>query len=97
MVTYGYSELLTVIAPDGSIVQTTYIPGGNNLGSPLLAVTPTGTVLIAATAGPGFTPTQTGPFPAGTTGGIFLSNLTSTAPAPTYSLTCAASSASPPK
>ncbi len=31
---YGYSELLTVIAPDGSITQTTYIPGGDNLGSP---------------------------------------------------------------
>ena len=42
-------------------------------------------------------PTQTGPFPAGTTGGIFLSNLSSTAsnsPAPTYSLACAGSSAS---
>jgi uncharacterized protein (TIGR03437 family) len=93
----SYSELLNVIAPDGSILQATYIPGGNDLGSPRLAVTPNGTVLVAATAGPGFTPTQTGPFPAGTTGSMFLSNLSSTAsnsPAPTYSLTCASSSAS---
>jgi uncharacterized protein (TIGR03437 family) len=93
----SYSELLNVIAPDGSILQATYIPGGNYLGSPLLAVTPNGTVLVAAAAGPGFTPTQTGPFPAGTTGTFFLSNLSSTAsnpPAPTYSLTCAGSSAS---
>jgi uncharacterized protein (TIGR03437 family) len=93
----SYSELLNVIAPDGSILQATYIPGGNDLGSPLLAVTPNGMVLVAATAGPGFTPTQTGPFPAGTTGGMFLSNLSSAASnssAPIYSLTCAGSSAS---
>jgi uncharacterized protein (TIGR03437 family) len=93
----SYSELLNVVAPDGSILQATYIPGGDNLGSPLLAVTPSGTVLVAAIAGPGFTPTQTGPFPAGTTGSMFLSNLSSTAsnsPAPTYSLACAGSAAS---
>ena len=93
----SYSELLNVIAPDGSILQATYLPGGDNLGSPLLAVTPSGTVLVTATAGPSFRPTQTGPFPAGTTGGMFLSNLSSTAsnfPAPTYSLACASSSAS---
>jgi sugar lactone lactonase YvrE len=93
----SYSELLNVIAPDGSILQASYIPGGDNLGSPLLAVTPSGTVLVAAIAGPGFTPTQAGPFPAGTTGSMFLSNLSSAAshsPAPTYSLACAGSAAS---
>ena len=93
----SFSQLLNVIAPDGSVLQATYIPGGNHLGTPLLAVTLNGTVLIAATAGPGFTPTQTGPFPTGTTGSIFLSNLsapTSSSTAPTYTLTCAASSAS---
>jgi uncharacterized protein (TIGR03437 family) len=93
----SYSELLNVIAPDGTLVQATYIPGGDNLGSPLLAVTPSGTVLVAAIAGPAFTPTQAGPFPAGTTGSMFLSNLSpsaSNSPAPTYSLACAGSSAS---
>ena len=91
-----YSELLNVIAPDGSILQATYIPGEDNLGSPLLAVTPSGTVLLAAIAGPGFTPTRAGPFPAGTTGSMFLSNLSSPAsnsPAPTYSLACGGNSA----
>lgn len=92
----SYSELLNVIAPDGAILQSTYLPGGDNLGSPLLAVTPNGTVLVAATAGPGFTPTQAGPFPAGTTGSLFLSSLSATAvtpPPPTSSLACAGSSA----
>lgn len=93
----NYSQLLNVIAPDGSNLQATYIPGGDALGSPLLAVTPNGSVLVAAVAGPSFTPTQTGPFPAPTTGGMFLSNLSPAAPnssAPTYSLACAASAAS---
>ncbi len=90
----GYSELLTVIAPDGSILQTTYIPGGNDLGSPLLAAGPNSTVFVVATAGPGFTPTQAGPFPAGTTGGIFLSSLHPDAASQTYPLGCAGSSAS---
>jgi uncharacterized protein (TIGR03437 family) len=93
----SYSELLNVIAPDGSIVQATYLPGGNNLGSPLLAVTAGGTVVVAASAGSAFRPTQSGPFPAGATGGLFLSSL-SLAPSAgsngTYALACAGSSAS---
>jgi hypothetical protein len=47
---------------------------------------------VADHAGPDFTPTQTGPFSAGTTGSMFLSNLssiTSNSPAPTYPLACA--------
>ena len=90
----SYSELLNVIAPDGSILQSTYLPGGNALGSPLLAVTSAGSVLIAATAGSAFTPTQSGPFPAGGIGSMFLSKLSPGTPAPTYSLTCAGNSAS---
>jgi len=90
----NYSELLNVIAPDGSILQATYLPGGDNLGSPRLAVTPNGTVLVAATAGPGFTPTQSGPFTAGTAGSLFLTQFSSGSSAPTYSLTCAGNSAS---
>jgi uncharacterized protein (TIGR03437 family) len=93
----SYSELLQVIDPAGNTLQATYLPGGDHLGPMALAVTPNGTVLTAATAGPSFTPTQTGPFPAGTTGGFFLLNLspaTANSPAPTVSLTCAGSSAS---
>ena len=90
----GYAQLLTVAAPDGSIMQTTYIPGGNNLGSPLIATGPNSTVYVATTAGPGFTPTQAGPFPAGLPGSIFLSSLSSNAGAQTYPLACLGNSAS---
>jgi uncharacterized protein (TIGR03437 family) len=90
----GYAQLLTVAAPDGSILQTTYIPGGNNLGSPIIATGPNSTVFVAATAGPGFAPTQAGPFPAGSSGGNFLTSFSPNAGAPTYSLDCMGSSAS---
>jgi uncharacterized protein (TIGR03437 family) len=89
----NYSELLNVIAPDGSILQSTYVPGGNTLGSPLVAVTSDGAVIVAATAGSTFAPTQIGPFPAGGSGSMFLSKLSPTTPQPTYSLSCAGSSA----
>ena len=89
----AYAELLTVIAPDGSVLQSTYIPGGDALGSPLLAIGPNSTVLIAAVAGPSFAPTQSGPFAAGTTGSMFLSSLSPSSTAQTYSLACAASAA----
>ena len=90
----GYAELLSVAAPDGSILQTTYIPGGDNLGSPLVATGPNSTVYVAATAGPGFTPTQAGPFPAGTSGGIFLSSFSPNAAAHIYPLACVGNAAS---
>jgi uncharacterized protein (TIGR03437 family) len=90
----GYAELLTVVAPDGSILQTTYIPGGDNLGSPLLATGPNSTVFVAATAGPAFAATQAGPFPAGTSGSIVLWSLSPSAAAPTYALACMGNSAS---
>jgi uncharacterized protein (TIGR03437 family) len=90
----GYAELLTVAAPNGSILQTTYIPGGDNLGAPLIATGPNSTVFVAATAGPGFAPTQAGPFPAGTSGSIFLSSLSPNAGARTYPLACVGNSAS---
>ena len=90
----GYAELLIVAAPDGSILQTTYIPGGDNLGSPLLATGANSTVFVVATAGPDFTPTQGGPFPSGTSGGTFVSSLSPNAGAQTYPLACIGNSAS---
>ena len=90
----GYEELLTVVAPDGSLLQTTYIPGGDNLGSPLIATGPNSTVFLVATAGPSFAPTQTGPFPAGTSGSSYLSSLSPNAGERTYPLACVGSSAS---
>jgi len=95
------SDLLTVIAPDGSTLQTTYVPGGIRAGGDFvapLAVAPDGTVFIAEYARPGFPPTQTGPLASGgAAGGVFLSNLSPTAvnsSAATFPLVCAGNSAS---
>ncbi len=59
-------DLLSVFAPDGSVLQTTYIPGGFNSGA-LVALGVNANVFVVdrAPAGltPGFTPSQTGPFP----------------------------------
>lgn len=91
------AQVLTVLAPDGSTLQATYIPGADYNEAMLLAVTPGGTVLTAASAGPAFTPTQAGPFAAGTNGSLFLTALAPTAsgfPTATFPLTCAANSAS---
>ena len=90
----GYSQALAVIGADGSELQSTYLPGGNNLGSPLVATGPNSTVFVVAVAGPSFSPTQAGPFPAGATGGSFLTKLSPNAGARTYQLACIGSSAS---
>lgn len=59
-------DLLSVFAPDGAVLQTTYIPGGFNSGA-LVAIGVNSNVFVVdrAQAGitPGFTPSQTGPFP----------------------------------
>jgi uncharacterized protein (TIGR03437 family) len=90
----GYAQSLTVIAPNGSLLQSTYIPGGNNLGAPLVAAGPNSMVYVVAIAGPGFASTQTGPFPAGASGSSFLTNLAPNASARTYQLACIGSAAS---
>ena len=89
-----YAQLLTVIAPDGSLLQTTYLPGGDRLGSPQIATGPDSSVFVVATVGPSFRPTQAGPFPAGATGDLFLTSLSPHAVSPTYPLACAGSAAS---
>ncbi len=55
-------DLLSVFAPDGSVLQTTYIPGGHNSGA-LVALGVHSNVFVADQAEVGFTPSQTGPFP----------------------------------
>jgi uncharacterized protein (TIGR03437 family) len=68
----GIAPVLTVVAPDGSIQQTTYVPqtdynapgnGNVHTSTLLLAVSPNSTVLVASGPAPGFVPTQQGPFP----------------------------------
>ena len=61
------ADLLSVFAPDGSLLETTYIPGVAG-GIPLVATGPNSTVYVVAPADATFAPTQAGPFPAGNTG-----------------------------
>ena len=88
------TQMLMVIAPDGSTLQTTYIPGSDYQGgSPLVATGPN-SVFVVGTAGPSFAPSQTGPFPAGAAGGNFLSSFSQNPGATTYPLACLANAAS---
>jgi uncharacterized protein (TIGR03437 family) len=65
---------LSVFAPDGSILQTTYLPGAG-LTSPgpsfsgLVAVSPDSSVFVLDSSDGGIGPTRTGPFPAQPSGG----------------------------
>ena len=92
------TQFVTVIAPDGSTLQTTYIPGADNSGGyPLIATGvatgPNSTVFLVARAGPSFAPTQPGPFPAGTSGSSFLTSLSPNATEQIYPLACMGSAA----
>ena len=91
---------LTVVAPDGSILQTTYIPG--TVGSPtpgdepLIATGPNSTVFVAALSGTTFAPTQAGPFPVPlyTFGSSFLIRFSPDTNAQTVPLACVGNAAS---
>lgn len=89
------SDLLSVVAPDGTLLQTTYIPGAVFYASPLVAIGPNSTVLIVDAAAATFAPTQTGPFPADAAFGTdFLLQLSPNADAQTYPLACLGNAAS---
>jgi uncharacterized protein (TIGR03437 family) len=90
----GNTELLTVIAADGEILQATYLPGGGTFGSPLIAEGPNSTVFVAAPAGPAFAPSQSGPFPAGASNFFLLARLSPHSGASVYPLACVGNSAS---
>ena len=97
LVTCG-SDLLAVFAPDGSLLQSTYIPGGAG-GSPLIATGANSAIFVIDTAQSSFTPSQTGPFPPGTpvnasVGTEFLWRLSPDPVAPTVSLACLGNAAS---
>jgi uncharacterized protein (TIGR03437 family) len=85
------SEWLSVFAPDGSLLQGTYLPSGAEsvVQGASMATGLNSTVFLLHTAGPGFTPTQTGPFPAGVPGtGVYLWSLSPNANAQTFPLAC---------
>jgi uncharacterized protein (TIGR03437 family) len=81
------ADLLSVFAPDGSLLQTTYIPGVAG-GVPLVATGPNSTVYVVAPADATFAPTQSGPFPAGSTGTEVLLRFSPKANAQTFPLAC---------
>ncbi|HTB15065.1 MAG TPA: IPT/TIG domain-containing protein [Bryobacteraceae bacterium] len=60
----GSAEWLSVFAPDGSLLQTTYTPPGNEgaVGAPKIAVGPNTTVFLVHSAGSTFGATQGSPF-----------------------------------
>ena len=86
-------DLLSVFAPDGSVLQTTYIPGGHNSGA-LVAIGANSNVFVVDRAEVGFTPSQTGPFPPvppanpGDATTPFLWRLSPNANAQTFPLAC---------
>ena len=90
------SQLLSVVAPDGSLLQSTYIPGGQNVGiDPLIATSPDSTVFVAGSSAATFAPTRSGPFPAsGTPVADFLVHLSPNVNARTFPLECLGNSAS---
>lgn len=85
------ADWLSIFAPDGSLLQATYLPSGAE-SVPQGASMATGlnsTVFLLHTAGAAFAPTQTGPFPAGLAGtGAYLWSLSPNANAQTSPLTC---------
>jgi uncharacterized protein (TIGR03437 family) len=91
-------DLLSVFAPDGSLLQSTYIPGGFNSGA-LVAIGVNSNVFVVDGAQPGFTPSQTGPFPPvpaanpGNTLTPFLWRLSPNVNAQTFPLACLANAA----
>jgi hypothetical protein len=58
------AEWLSVFAPDGSLLQTTYTPPGNEgaVGAPTIAIGPNTTVFLVHSAGSTFGATQASPF-----------------------------------
>jgi uncharacterized protein (TIGR03437 family) len=90
---------LSVVAPDGSLLQTTYIPGGGGTVAagavvPLVATGPNSTVFVLATAGTSFAPTQASPLLQTGNGAGALFRLSPNANAQTFPLACVGDAAS---
>ena len=92
------TTLLSVIAPDGSLLQGTYVPHAANVFlaflAPLIVTGPGSTLFLVVPADGSFAPTRTGPFPAGSFGTNFLQHLSPNTNAQTYPLACLGNAAS---
>ena len=94
------SEWLSVFAPDGTLLQATYLPttGFESIvQAPFVATAPNLTVLVASLAGASFVPSQAGPFPVGSIAGnsfpYFLWRLSPNTNAQVFPLACLGSAA----
>jgi uncharacterized protein (TIGR03437 family) len=87
---------LSVIAPDGSMLQTTYTLTVSNtsISVPLVATGPNGTFLLAGDADPTVPPTQAGPFTPAPEYAAKLFHLSPNPTAQTFPLACAGNAAS---
>jgi len=94
------STWLSAFASDGSILQTTYIPGGavENSYDGAIAVGANSTVYVLSSTDGLFQPTQLSPFPefpdGSTNGSATLFRLSPNPSAPTFPLACVGSAAS---
>jgi uncharacterized protein (TIGR03437 family) len=87
------TDWLSVIGPDGSVLQTTYAPPGGEavVEAPFVAIGPNSSVFMAHSAANGFSPTQAGPFSGNTS--FYLWSLSPNANAQTFPLACLGNSA----
>ena len=89
------TQLLSVIAPDGAVLQTTYLPGADSFGSPSsIGFGPDGNVLLVLEASESFVPSRGGPLSSGPAHPTpvltipMLLSLSPTATADTFPLAC---------
>jgi uncharacterized protein (TIGR03437 family) len=88
------AAFLSVFAPDGSLLEGTYIPVYLPFRGPAVATGPNSTVFLVALADASVTPTEAGPFPAGRVGSAFLWHLSPSATAQVFPLACLGNAAS---
>jgi uncharacterized protein (TIGR03437 family) len=90
-------DFLEVFAPDGSLLQGTYIPGvliPPNPLTPSVATGPNSTVLVLALAGASYVPTRGGPFAGDNSATSYLLNLSPNANGQVSALACLGNGAS---
>jgi uncharacterized protein (TIGR03437 family) len=86
------SGALTVLDPNGNVLQSTYIPGASGYGYSSFAMGPDSTVYVAGIPSATYTPTEQLP---GSTGGlVYVTSLMQNASAPVVQLACVANAAS---